>query len=202
MFKVLLVDDEVYVRKGLIELIPWKELKLDIIGEANNGKEALELIKKLEPDLIITDICMPLVDGLGLIRSVKEDLGLDPSFVVISGYSDFAYAQQALRFGVHDYLLKPINEAELIDTLRKLTYAMGDKKNMLLSGEEHAGKIFLEALIQGALPNADAEQYAAALGIGNCSSYLFVIAELYAAPQHRMITLRRFEEVLDRKSVV
>ncbi|KWX87962.1 hypothetical protein AMQ83_09790, partial [Paenibacillus riograndensis] len=88
MFKVLLVDDEVFVRKGLLELIPWKSLKLSIVGEANNGAEALDLITQLEPDLVITDIRMPILDGLDLIRSVNEHAGLDLIFIIISGFHD------------------------------------------------------------------------------------------------------------------
>lgn len=130
MLKIVLADDEVFVRKGLIELIPWEEMKFTIVGEANNGKEALEMIKDLEPDLVITDIRMPLVDGLDLIRSVKEHSQLDPFFIIISGYNDFNYAQQALRYGVHDYIMKPIDEEEMTAALRKLTYSIIEKRRL------------------------------------------------------------------------
>jgi two-component system response regulator YesN len=162
MFKVLLVDDEVYVRKGLLELIQWESLKFSIVGEANNGAEALDMMEQLEPDLVITDIRMPILDGLDLIRSVNEHAGLDSIFIIISGFHDFKYAQQALRYGVHDYILKPIDEEEMTATLRKLSYAMGRKRIATLTNDDLTTSAIMEALVQENLQAEDAEPYAAA----------------------------------------
>lgn len=128
MLKVLLVDDEMYVRKGLYELIDWMDLNMEIIGEAENGAEALNLIESLQPDVIITDIRMPILDGLELIRAVEKMPLLEPVFIIISGYHDFKYAQQAIRYGVHDYILKPIDDEELTTTLQKSANLICNKR--------------------------------------------------------------------------
>lgn len=130
MLTVLLVDDEMYVRKGLYELISWIELDMEIIGEAENGVEALNLIERLQPDVIITDIRMPILDGLELIRAVEKMPHLEPVFIIISGYHDFKYAQQAIRYGVHDYILKPIDDEELTATLQKSAKLICTKENI------------------------------------------------------------------------
>ncbi|MBB6670700.1 response regulator [Cohnella nanjingensis] len=121
MYKVLLVDDEVYVRTGLRRLIPWKEIGYEICGEAGNGAAAMEMILTHRPDLVITDIRMPVLDGLELIRRSAEAGRPSVAFLIMSGHEDFKYAQMAVRYGVSDYLLKPVDEDELQAALRKLT---------------------------------------------------------------------------------
>ncbi|WP_042166605.1 response regulator transcription factor [Paenibacillus gorillae] len=120
MFKVLLVDDEVYVRQGLRQLIDWQECGYEVIGEAANGAEAFEAVKASEPDLVVTDIRMPVVTGLELIGKVKEAGMEGIAFIVLSGYEDFKYAQQAMRYQVQDYILKPIDVDELKAALSRL----------------------------------------------------------------------------------
>src|SRR5690554_5693644 len=116
MHKVLIVDAELFVRKGLINLIDWSSLQFQICGEAENGQQALDLIKQLSPDLVIVDIRMPLLDGLELIRQVNTEGGHQPFFIILSGDPDFSYAQQALSFNVSNYILKPVDEDELTAT--------------------------------------------------------------------------------------
>lgn len=145
MFKVLLVDDEVFVRKGLQKLIRWEQFKCTLVGEAKNGGEALDMINRLEPDLVITDIMMPVLDGLDLIRSVKEAGRIDPEFIIISGYNDFNYAQQAIRYGVQDYILKPIDVKELGASLQKLAAAIDRKRLAALAGGGYSAAAILEA---------------------------------------------------------
>lgn len=120
MFKALIVDDELYTRQGLKILINWEELGFEICGQAENGEQALELIKTIKPDLVITDIKMPLMNGLELIQKVNEDIELDMKFIVLSGYNDFQYAKKAMRFGVKNYVLKPIEQEELITVVKEI----------------------------------------------------------------------------------
>lgn len=146
MYKVLLVDDEVFVRKGLRNLINWNACGFEICGEAENGTEAFNWITKNRPELVITDIRMPVLGGLELISKVTET-GMDAvSFIILSGYGDFKYAQQAVRYNVHDYILKPIDEEELKSALLKLseqlrftreplTYVEADRSLVLLVTE-------------------------------------------------------------------
>ncbi|WP_168735786.1 response regulator transcription factor [Cohnella fermenti] len=120
MRKILLVDDEMFARKGLIGLIPWEQFGFEVAGEAEDGEEALALIEQVKPDVVITDIRMPVLDGLELIQEVRSRGGHAVRFIIISGYGDFKYAQQAVRFGVQDYLLKPIEESELTAALMQI----------------------------------------------------------------------------------
>ncbi|AIQ47395.1 hypothetical protein R70723_16985 [Paenibacillus sp. FSL R7-0273] len=196
MFKVLLVDDEVFVRKGLLALIPWESLKFSIVGEADNGAEAMELIQQLEPDLVITDIRMPILDGLELVRSVKEAFFPDPMFIIISGYHDFKYAQQALRYGVHDYILKPIDEEEMSATLRKLSYSLGRKKFPALTNDDLTSSAILEALVQGDFHEEDADPFAAALGLEGESGFLYAVTEIHGHLQDKQPTLKQLQSVI------
>lgn len=119
MLKVLIVDDEPSVRSRLRKAVKWHELGFDLVGEASDGEEGLEMFKSTDPDIIITDIRMPVFSGLELVQQVKN-VSSDINFIVISGYDDFKYAQKALKFGVKDYLLKPIDERELTAALLRI----------------------------------------------------------------------------------
>lgn len=112
MFRAIIADDEYDIRAGLKKIIDWNEHGFIIVGEAGDGEEALELVVAEKPNLLITDIKMPVLDGLGLTRKVKE-LNPDIKIIIISGYDDFAYARDAIRYGVNSYLLKPVDPVEL-----------------------------------------------------------------------------------------
>ena len=106
MLKVFLVEDEVLIREGLRDKIPWEQYGFRLVGEAADGEVALPLIRKARPDVLITDIKMPFMDGLALSRIVREEFpGI--KIIIISGYDDFEYAREAISVGVDQYLLKP-----------------------------------------------------------------------------------------------
>ena len=117
--RVILADDEQKVCQLIYDLVHWEDYGMTVVGMAYNGLDTLDLIKKQRPDLVITDIKMPGCDGLELIRRVK-DLQEKMDFIIISGYRFFEYAQNAIKYGVSDYLLKPIKQEELINTLKKM----------------------------------------------------------------------------------
>lgn len=117
MFRALIVEDEEIVRKGLILTTDWKKFNVEVIGEAKNGKEGLDLAIKLNPDIIITDIKMPIMDGLEMIKELIEIQ--EVSFIVISAFSEFEYAKKALKLGAIDYLLKPFTDSEFEKALEK-----------------------------------------------------------------------------------
>jgi two-component system, response regulator YesN len=197
MFKVLIVDDEVFVRKGLQKLIPWEEFHFTIAGEAKHGGEALDLIKQLSPDLVITDIMMPVLDGLGLIRSVKEegDGTADPEFIIISGYNEFKYAQQAIRYGVQDYILKPIDVKEMEETLVKLAGTIRKKRLIALTKERFSRDGVLEMLLQDKLPAEEDVRYEELLGLEPHEPELrFLIVEVHTGPFSAPISLKSFRE--------
>ena len=118
-YRVLLVDDEEEIRSGIGSRIDWRGLGFELVGEAENGEEALELADSLRPDLVMTDIKMPYMDGLTLCSHLVRRLPA-AKLVVFSGFDDFEYAKQAIRFKVSEYILKPINASELTAVLQKL----------------------------------------------------------------------------------
>ena len=117
--KVLIADDEINIILLIKSLIDRKKTAVEIIGEAGDGITALEMVRRLKPDVVITDIRMPGMSGMDLIRHVREEQ-IPVEFVIISGYSEFEYARSAIQYGVSDYLLKPIKKDELNDVLAKL----------------------------------------------------------------------------------
>ncbi len=118
MYRLLIADDEKTIREGLKKLIQSFDLNLEIIGLAKDGKEALQLITQYEPEIILLDINMPYVNGLEVVREIKELTPLSKT-IIISGYDDFEYAQQALEMGVFNYLLKPIDYRKFKEVLEK-----------------------------------------------------------------------------------
>lgn len=120
LLKALLVDDEPFITKGLSVLVDWNALGFTIEGTASNGRQALAFLKKHPVDLIIADIQMPAMDGLELLEAIRRDNVSDAHFVILSGYSDFEYARQALRFDCMDYLLKPVMTDQLTELLCKV----------------------------------------------------------------------------------
>ena len=117
MYRVIIVDDEPIIRRGLRETIEWDSLGLEVAGEAADGAEALKLIEAIRPEILITDIRMPQMDGLALIREVRK-LDYDVKITILSGYNDTSYLQAAIKLGVDNYLLKPIDNDELIGNLK------------------------------------------------------------------------------------
>ena len=117
MIKVFLVEDEFAIREGIRRTVNWEKEGFVLCGEAGDGEMAYPLILKEKPEILITDIRMPFMDGLELCRLVKEAL---PSvrILILSGYDDFSYAQEAIRIGVEEYLLKPLSEEMLLTKLR------------------------------------------------------------------------------------
>lgn len=119
MLKVFLVEDEVVMRNGIKKNIPWEQEGFEFVGEASDGELAYPLIKKEKPDILITDIRMPFMDGLELSRLVKKELP-QIKIIILSGYNEFDYAKTAINIGVTDYLLKPISSAKLLEAVKKV----------------------------------------------------------------------------------
>lgn len=117
MINILIVDDEPFIRQGLKILINWEQYGYKIVGEAANGLEAIKELEKNEIDLIVADIKMPEMNGIELIEYVRENISDKIKFIVLSGYYEFEYAKKAIKYGVTDYILKPIQKDELIKTL-------------------------------------------------------------------------------------
>lgn len=127
MFKVLIIDDESIIRKGIKNIINWKQLDCEVCADASDGIEGIELIKKYLPEIIITDIRMPGLDGLSMIKQVK---GIVPNskIIILTGYRDFDYVQEAIKCGAFDFMLKPSKIEELTSVLTKAVNEINDQK--------------------------------------------------------------------------
>lgn len=126
--KLLIADDEIDVREGIRYLIDWEKLDFEICGEGKDGKQTLEQILKLQPDVVLMDIRMPRLSGLEVVKQAKEQ-GFHGKFIILSGYSDFSYAQEAIRYGVTCYLTKPIDEDELEKAVLEAKEALLSEQN-------------------------------------------------------------------------
>ena len=119
MYTILLVDDEDEVRRSIKELTPWNEFGFEIIGEASNGMEALDFVEETLPDVIITDIRMPYLDGIGFIEAVRNTISSSVDVIILSGYDEFTFAQTAMRLNVAEYVLKPVSVESMCEVLKR-----------------------------------------------------------------------------------
>lgn len=116
MYKVLLIDDEVFIREGMKQIIPWQALNCELVDEAQNGEEGVEKILLLQPDIIISDIQMPKKNGLEMIDEIRS-INQNAQIIILTGYREFEYAQQAIRLGVLRFLLKPSKLDEIKEAI-------------------------------------------------------------------------------------
>ena len=157
MLKTFLVEDEVVIREMIKKMIPWEQYGFELAGEASDGEMALPLILKSKPDLLITDIKMPFMDGLTLCKLVKKELP-NIKIVILSGYDDFNYAKQAISIGVEDYLLKPITKNAFIERLEEIHNRYEHEKTQMeyyekfklemQEYERNASRDFFESLVR------------------------------------------------------
>ena len=181
MLKIFLAEDEVVVRETIKRMIPWEELGFELVGEAADGEMALPLLIRQQPDLLITDIKMPFMDGLTLARLAKKEIpGL--KVVILSGYDDFNYAKQAIGIGVEDYLLKPITKNALIERLSEIRSRYEHEKTQkeyyekfhreMQAYEKNSIRDFFEALVRGSMDMMEVYKRAEKLGLD-------IVAEAY-----------------------
>jgi len=140
VLKVLLVDDEHFILQGLKVLINWEKEGFIIAGTASDGYEALDFLKNNSVDLIIADVNMPVISGLRLLQKIRDEKLSDAYFVILSGYAEFSYAQEAMRYKCIDYILKPVEKEQLLETLHKVSglAANKEKKNKASQKMERA----------------------------------------------------------------
>lgn len=134
-YKIVLADDEPNILWGMKEGIDWESLGFEIVGLANNGQEALDMVEKYTPDVLISDIKMPFMDGLQVAKEIKKQF-LKTKVVLFSGFDDFEYAQKAIQYGVSDYLLKPIHVEELTQLLTKLYQSLTEELQAKMNQEK------------------------------------------------------------------
>ena len=181
MLKIFLAEDEVIVRETIKRMIPWEELGFELVGEAADGEMALPLLIRQKPDLLITDIKMPFMDGLTLAKLAKKELP-ELKIVILSGYDDFNYAKQAISIGVEEYLLKPITKNALIERLSEIRSRYEHEKTQkeyyekfqreMQVYEKNSNRDFFEALVCGSMDMMEVYKKAEKLGLD-------IVAEAY-----------------------
>ncbi len=181
MLKTLIADDEPYTRKGLKALMRWRELGFEICGEAENGEQAFEKIKELKPDVIITDINMPLLNGLELIKKVNHEIKYDVKFIILSGYDEFDFARTAMRYGIKNYILKPIDEDELESVLKEVhdeLKAVRESKEANIKAFNSISEKSLKLVLRSAVDRESVDNVKKILDIGDTGNFRYLMLEV------------------------
>ena len=150
--KVFLVDDEIIIREGIRESFPWEDTPYSLVGEAPDGEMALPMIRDTNPDIVITDIRMPFMDGLELCRQLRSRMPWI-GIIILSGYDEFEYARQGMQLGVREYLLKPISVEELRQALDRISAQLAEERTSRVHAEslmrrmERGGRFLQEKLV-------------------------------------------------------
>lgn len=179
MYKVVVVEDDKIIRRGICEAIPWEENGFIVAGEASDGELGLELIEREQPHVVISDINMPFLNGLDMVRMLKEKTP-DTRFIFLTGYEDFAYAQQAIQLKAFDYLVKPVDTLELLqkakDAAAEWEMAMTNEKKIHNSLPMLQQKFFRNVMKKDG-DRVDIEEALADLGVhleGACYSVILI----------------------------
>lgn len=144
MWKIAIIDDDRQVLQGMKHAIPWEELHAEWAGEVLNGRDGLDLIRSVCPDILITDIYMPVMNGLDMIECLREEQ-FNGKIIILSGYSDFEYARQALRLNVSDYLSKPISMPTLKEVLGRVIASLAEEEENRMKQDELQRRLMLYA---------------------------------------------------------
>ncbi len=195
MISVFLVEDEIVMREGIRSNINWSAEGYKFVGEAGDGELAYPMIRDLKPDIVITDIRMPFMDGLELSRLIKKEL---PStrIIILSGYDDFQYAREAISIGVTDYLLKPISGAQLLEAIGKVSDGIKAEQDQLRFMERYKKereenrilekRVLFRQLVAGALSMPEILNKGKALGINLAAgAYGIVMFQIKVSDESR-----------------
>lgn len=191
LYRIMLVDDEEEVRKSIIRKIKWADAGFEVIGDAENGQDALEKIEISEPDVVLTDIKMPYMDGLTLAEKLRQS---HPSvkIVIFSGFDEFDYAKQAIKLNVTEYILKPVNVEELTAILKKIKRNLDEeieqKRNVSLLRESYKKSLpiirehFLNDLIHSGIPEAEIHAKLKEYEIDIEGAHKWIVAAVHMEP--------------------
>lgn len=184
MYKVFLVEDEIVIREGIKNKIQWEDEGFQIVGDESDGELAYPIIIREQPDILITDIKMPFMDGLELSKLLKKDLP-QLKIIIISGYSDFGYAQQAIDIGVSEYLLKPVTSTKLMAAVKNAATAIEKERYekqileqyqlLVFQKQGEKRKDFFDALVSGRMSLSQIIEQEEELGINMVASVFCVL---------------------------
>ena len=168
MYTLLLVDDEEEVIEAIVKKVKWEELGFQVTGHANNGFKAMDMLEEMQPDVVMTDIRMPYMDGLELCAHIKAKYPAT-KILLFTGFDDFEYAKEAVHLEIEEYILKPLNAVEITEVFErlkeKLDYEISEKRNTDLLKKYYADSLpMLQAnlyttLIEGRIPEEEMPHY-------------------------------------------
>lgn len=208
LYKIMLVDDEEEVRKSIIRKIDWQNAGFEVIGDAENGEDALEKIEQTEPDVVLTDIKMPYMDGLTMAEKIRQNY---PSIkiVIFSGFDEFEYAKRAIKLNVFEYILKPVNVEELTAILKKIKKNLDEeieqKRNVSLLRESYVKSLpiirehFLNDLVHGGMDEETISEKLKEYEIDIDGAQLWVIAAVHLEPDENVdeaVSLHKERELI------
>ncbi|MGN1205608.1 MAG: response regulator [Eubacterium sp.] len=209
MVKVFLVEDEVIIRESVKNSIDWEKEGYEFVGEASDGELALPMILEKKPDIIITDIRMPFMDGLELSRIVKEKLP-DTKIIILSGYDDFGYAKEAIKIGVTEYLLKPVSSGVLLEHLSEIAQKIQkqqDEKKMvkvyqqeMQENEKLIKTKFLRELLSGDMSLAEALDNGKRFEIDLSARFFRILLFKYLQDDVLLQVFEQVEQCEDKKA--
>ena len=203
MMKIVIVEDEEIIRRGLVHTMDWLSMGAIVIADAKNGKEGLEKITELKPDVVITDIRMPLMDGFEMLESAKQVYNFQS--IILTSYQEFNYAKKAISLNATDYLLKPVTEEELSKSLKKIALDLKrneDIENKLLQdfekfmGENKAKNYYVEIALEKLMDN-----YREKISIESIALELQVSAS-YLSRKFKQVTKRTYLEILNEYRII
>jgi two-component system response regulator YesN len=200
MYKVFLAEDEIVVREGIRNNIPWDKSPYSLAGEAPDGEMALSMIQDIKPDILITDIRMPFMDGLALSRIVKKTLPWI-KIIILSGHDEFEYAREAISLGVEEYLLKPVSSREMRKALDKIAARIDNEKENLLNIEKLKAQVrssadtlrdrWLSDFMNGRIPAINAIEQGREHGVDLLArSYIVLMAGIAGEKEGQLITVK------------
>lgn len=211
MLKLIIVDDEPRIRRGLKNCLPWDEMDIEVVGEAEDGQEAIELAKKVKPDIMFLDIYMPVKNGIETAREMFEIMP-ECMIIIISGFDEFEYAQQAIECGVFSYILKPVDKKKLRVTVENAVGAKREKQSMkeysqwaenyIESNGEQLKKTTILSWLKGSVTSEDINNRKKIFSVDKEKKYsIFIINKLSvmkSKEESRQSMFMGFEEIAEK----
>lgn len=196
--KVFLVEDEMVIRNGIVKSINWEKEGYRLVGEASDGELAYPMILKEKPDILLTDIKMPFMDGLELSKLVKQELP-DTKILIFSGYDEFEYAKEAIRIGVTEYLLKPVSSEQLLEVMRRISKQIEqdrEEREMLRQYQEdmkenveRERQNFFSHVIRGEVSIGEAVKNGKKYGMDlSAGFYSIILFKIFSTPEENIVS--------------
>lgn len=196
--KVFLVEDEMVIRNGIVKSINWEKEGYRLVGEASDGELAYPMILKEKPDILLTDIKMPFMDGLELSRLVKQELP-DTKILIFSGYDEFEYAKEAIRIGVTEYLLKPVSSEQLLEVMRRISKQIEQDREEreilrqyqedMKENVERERQNFFSHVIRGEVSIGEAVKNGKKYGMDlSAGFYSIILFKIFSTPEENIVS--------------